>query len=119
MKPPFLFVPLAVFFVQFKPLHCNLQSCLYIAGYILGDKAALMDYWYKITKSTKILFFCKQKQMAESSNFKLVLPMPIIYIQQWNVVKDIWIVLLLLGVLQFKFVSLGAMRSLVLVCCLL
>ena len=57
--------------------------------------------------------------MAESSNFKLVLPMPIINIQQWKVMKDIWIVLLLLGVLQFKFVSLGAMRSLVLVGCLL
>ena len=53
--------------------------------------------------------------MTESSNFKLVLPMLIINIQQWNFMKDIWIVLLLLGVLQFKFVSLGAMRSLVLV----
>ena len=62
MKPPFLFVPLAVFFVQFKPLHCNLQSCLYIAGYILGDKAALMDFGTRSPNQLKFNFFVNRNK---------------------------------------------------------
>ena len=52
MKPPFFCAVGSVFCpIQTTTLVveiCNLQSCLYIAGYLLGDKVALMDHQWQI-----------------------------------------------------------------------
>ena len=66
---------------------------------MLIDGLFVQDHRWLI-KLKKVLFFYKQRQITKSSNYKLVLPTLIINIQEWKILKDIWIMLRLLGAIQ-------------------